>query len=111
MRFRLPHVFLGMAATACVLAAPAAHAFTVEDKDAAGQYGLPKFDLEEQMRQFRNGEAATSGKSQWDTPVGQLHFGTQNNSMFGSGLGPNSGAADRRHFERMFAPDFLKDQY
>ena len=91
-----------------MLAAPAAHAFTMENGN--GNDPL-KFDLEEQMRQFRNGGADGSGKSQWDTPIGQLQFGTQNNSMFGSGLGPNSGAADRRHFERMFAPDFMKDQY
>ena len=53
MRFRLPHVFLTLAATACALAAPAAHAFTVENKDAAGQYAVPKFDLEEQSKNFR----------------------------------------------------------
>src|SRR4051794_23569497 len=62
MRFRLPHVFLGIAATACVLAAPAAHAFTVENKDAAGQYTMPKFDLEEQAKNFRKGEGSNAGK-------------------------------------------------
>ena len=52
MRFCLPHVVVGIAA-AFVLAAPAARAFTVENKDAAGQYGVPKFDLEEQSKNFR----------------------------------------------------------
>ena len=62
MRFRLPHACLGIVLgifAACVLAAPAAHAFTVENKDAAGQYGVPKFDLEEQAKNFRkDGSAA-----------------------------------------------------
>jgi hypothetical protein len=106
IRLRIAAVLTGV--TLAALAVPAARAFTVED--GAGKDPL-KFDLEEQMRQFRNGGTAGAGKSQWDTPVGQLHFGTQSNSMFGSGLGPNSGVTDRRHFDRMFAPDFMKDRY
>src|SRR5215218_4255005 len=53
MGFRLPHVFLTLAATACALAGPAAYAFTVENKDEGGQYGVPKFNLEEQAKNFR----------------------------------------------------------
>ena len=58
MRF-LPHAFLGMIAAA-VLAAPAAYAFTVENKDAAGAYGVPKFDIEEQAKNFRK-EGTSAG--------------------------------------------------
>ena len=76
MRFRLPHAS-GVAA-ACVLAAPAAHAFTVENKDAAGQYAVPKFDLEEQAKNFRkddgtdaSGRRTPSTASCSSTPLGQ----------------------------------------
>ena len=106
IQFRFAAVLIG--ATLAALAVAAAHAFTMENGN--GNDPL-KFDLDEQMRQFRNGGASATGKSQWDTPIGQLQFGTQSNSMFGSRLGPSSGATDRRHFDRMFAPDFMKDQY
>ena len=38
------------------LAAPATLAFTVENKDADGPYSVPKFNLEEQAKQFRKGD-------------------------------------------------------
>ena len=79
MRFRLPHIFLTLAATACALAAPAAHAFTVENKDEGGQYGVPKFNLEEQAKNFRKdgSDVSSTGKSFYETPLGSgtLHFG------------------------------------
>ena len=109
MRFRLPHVVVGIAA-AWVLAAPAAHAFTVENKDAAGQYGVPKFDLEEQSKNFRkDGSAATTnGKSLYETPLGNgtLHFGvtagrpSNFGSVFSPGLGPSGPRNSRQEFDR-----------
>src|SRR5215212_5059902 len=107
---RLPHVVVGIA-TAWVLAAPAAHAFTVENKDATGQYGVPKFDLEEQSKNFRkDGSAATTNSNGlYETPLGngKLQFGIQpgGSSNFGSvfspGLGPSGSAqSSRQEFDR-----------
>ena len=114
MRFRLPHIFLTLAATVCALAAPAAHAFTVENKDEGGQYGVPKFDLEEQSRNFRKGDTSnfTAGKSDFSTPIGSgtLSFGVrQGPSGFGSMLSPGLGLSgssqnSRQEFERRLAP-------
>ena len=114
MRFRLPHVFLTLAATAGALAAPAAHAFTVENKDEGGQYAMPKFDLEEQSKNFRKGDSSTftAGKSDFSTPIGSgtLYFGvTQGPSGFGSMLSPGLGLAgssqnSRQEFDRRLAP-------
>jgi hypothetical protein len=114
MRFRLPHVFLTLAATAGALAAPAAHAFSVENKDEGGQYGVPKFNLEEQAKGFRKGDtsAFTAGKSDFSTPIGSgtLSFGvTQGPSGFGSMLSPGLGLSgssqnSRQEFERRLAP-------
>ena len=73
------------------LASPAAHAFTIEDKDAAGQYAAPKFDLEEQSKNFRKNGAGLSsdGKTVLETPLGNgsLQFGVTQGPTFGSGLG------------------------
>jgi len=114
MRFRLPHVFLTLAATAGALAAPAAHAFTVENKDEGGQYAMPKFDLEEQSKNFRKGDSSTftAGKSDFSTPIGNgtLHFGvTQGSAGFGSMLSPGLGLSgssqnSRQEFDRRLAP-------
>ena len=114
MRFRLPHVFLTLAATACSLTAPAAHAFTVENKDEGGQYGVPKFNLEEQAKNFRKdgSEVSSTGKSFYETPLGSgtLHFGvTQGPSAFGSMISPGLGFSgssqnSRREFDRRLAP-------
>ena len=113
MRFRLPHVFLTLAAAACVLAAPAARAFTVENKDEAGQYSVPKFDLEEQSKNFRKGDTPTAGKSDFSTPFGSgaLHFGVTQGpaSNFGSVFSPQLGPSgttqsSRNEFDRRLAP-------
>ena len=105
MRFRLPYSLLGFAAAAWLLAAPAAHAFTIENKDAGGQYAVPKFDLEEQARNFRkDGTGATgNGTGLYETPLGtgKLQFGIQQGSstnfgsVFAPGLGPDNSAAPR----------------
>jgi hypothetical protein len=106
---------LGTVAAAWILAAPAAQAFTFEnkDQDGAGAYAVPKFDIQEQARNFRSGGsgAATPGKSELDTPIGKLQFGVQQGPAFGSGLGfgPMSGSrGGRADFERMVTPDSLR---
>ena len=88
-------------AAAWLLAAPAAHAFTVENKDADGQYGVPKFDLEEQSKNFRKDGAGRYRERQrplrdaarqrqaavrHSARVGSANFG----SVFCPGLGPRS---------------------
>ena len=114
MRVSLPQIVVGIAA-ACVLAAPAARAFTVENKDAAGQYGVPKFDLEEQSKNFRKDGAGvtTNSNGLYETPLGngKLQFGIQPGgssnfgSVFGPGLGPASSAqSQRQEFDRRLAP-------
>ena len=114
MRFRLPYVAVGIAA-AWMLAAPAAHAFTVENKDAAGQYGVPKFDVEEQAKNFRKDGtgAALNDKGMFETPLGsgKLQFGIQPGgssgfgSVFAPGLGPSlSVQQSRQEFDRRLAP-------
>lgn len=115
MRIRPMQGLVGMFAAACVLAAPAARAFTVENKDATGQYSLPKFDLEEQSKNFRkDGGASTSGKGDYSIPLGSgsLQFGvTPGGSTFNSGsvFSPQFSPAwaaqsSRQEFERRLAP-------
>ena len=115
MRFHLPQVLIGILMAGGVLAAPAAQAFTIENKDAAGQYAVPKFDLEEQAKNFRKDGAAASsaGKSSFSTPLGNgtLEFGviqgtaSSFGSVFAPGLGPSDGArASRQEFDRRLAP-------
>ena len=98
---------VGVLITAAILGSPVAQAFTIDD--GSSQYQVPKFDLEEQSRNFRAGspDVSTPGRQQLETPVGKLQFGVQGGLPSGS----ESAARDRRHYERMFAPDFLKDRY
>lgn len=116
MRFRLPYSLLGVAAW--LLAAPAGYAFTIENKDAGGQYAVPKFDLDEQARNFRkDGSGATgNGTGLYETPLGngKLQFGIQQGSstnfgsVFAPGLGPDNSRASRQHMDRMLsAPSSL----
>lgn len=101
---------------ASLLAAPAAHAFTVENKDGAGQYGAPKFDLEEQAKQFRRDGSPSSGignsKTLYETQLGdgKLQFGVSqgagtgfNSAVFGSQFGPGL-QNSRQEFDRRLAP-------
>jgi hypothetical protein len=117
MGYPLKSLCLGTVAAAWVLAAPAAQAFTFEnkDQDGAGAYAVPKFDIEEQARNFRNGGSgtATPGKTDFDTPLGKgtMQFGVQQGSSFGSGMGfgpMNGSRAGRADFERMVTPDSLR---
>jgi hypothetical protein len=101
------------AAAIWLAAAPAARAFTIENKDSEGQYGVPKFDLEEQSKRFRKdgtGTVVGSGNT-YSTPIGdgKLQFsisqgsGSGLSSPFSSTLGPDNSAAQRYHFNRMLS--------
>ena len=118
MRYRLaPACFSALVAgfAAVVLAVPAAHAFTMEGKSVEDQYGVPKFDLEEQAKGFSKGPSSTGSKGQFETPFGdgKLQFGVQQSpSSFGwggLGFGPSNGTrASRNDFERMVTPESLR---
>jgi hypothetical protein len=105
MTHRLPLCGVAVLFAALALVSPAAQAFTVE---GGSEYQVPRFDLEEQSRNFRTGpDVSTPGQNQFDTPLGKLQFNVQRGDpMFGS----DAAMRDRRHYNRMFAPDFLKDQ-
>jgi hypothetical protein len=105
----------GFCVLALILTAPAAQAFTMVDPngtDAAG--AVPKFDLEDQTRHFRTGEASGAGAAirEFKTPLGngKVQFGIQNdNRLFGS-----SGfraQEDRRHMDRMLSAPGLQHRY
>jgi hypothetical protein len=110
---RLNLIGFGFAA-ACLLAGPAAHAFTVENTDTAGQYGVPKFDLEQQAKGFtKDSINAPGGKTLYQTPIagGTLQFGVSpgtgfnSGSPFGSQLGPSLSSDNaRQEFDRRLAP-------
>src|SRR5438445_9444833 len=117
MGYLLKGLCLGAVVAAGVLAMPAAQAFTIEnkDQDGTGAYAVPKFDLQEQARQFSSGGSgtATPGKTDFNTPLGNgtMQFGVQQGSAFGSGMGfgPVTGSrAGRADFERMVTPDNLR---
>jgi hypothetical protein len=94
---------------AALLFGPAAHAFTVENKDAEGQYGVPKFDLEQQAKGFnKDGTGVPSGKL-YETPIagGTFQFGVSPNASFGNGSPFSFGASSmqsRQEFDRRLAP-------
>jgi hypothetical protein len=114
MGLSLSRVLVGMFAAACALAAPAGHAFTVENKDATGEYAVPKFDLEEQSKNFRKAGAASPGdKGDYSIPLGSgsLQFGVTPGSAFNTGsvFSPQFGPAwsaqtSRQEFDRRLAP-------
>ena len=81
MRFHWSHAVLGVFA-ALVLAAPAAHAFTMENRDASGPYTVPLFDLGEQSKQFSKSGTDTApalGQRSFSTPFGPgtVEFGVR----------------------------------
>jgi hypothetical protein len=103
---RRPSLHRILVLAAAVVLPFGAQAFTIDD----GTYQTPKFDLEEQTRNFRatSPDVSTPGRQQVETPFGKLQFGVETRQ---SPFGPESAARNRRHYERMFAPDFLKDRY
>ena len=123
---RLTHFGLGVLAAAIL--APAALAFTSENRDASGtgQYVLPKFDVEEQAKNFRRGDGSTPAANvrEIDTPFGKgtLQFGVQQRSStnFGSAFSPSFGPAfgseagtraSRSDYERMLSAPGLQHRY
>ena len=116
MGYPLKSLCLGAVAAVGILAAPAAQAFTIEnkDQDGTGAYAVPKFDIQEQSRQFSSGGSGnmTPGKTDFSTPLGNgtMQFGVQQGSSFGPGsLGPVGGSrAGRADFERMVTPDSMR---
>ncbi|MEW6449012.1 MAG: hypothetical protein AB1490_00040 [Pseudomonadota bacterium] len=110
MSFRFTQIVL--AACALLAGATAAHAFTFQDggQGGQGQYAVPKFDLEEQAKQFRAGGSKDASK--WETPLGsgKLQFGVQQNgqpsSRFAPGFSPTPGyPSNNAHFERILTPE------
>ena len=95
-------------ASGALLASPAARAFTVEDGKGNT---VPKFDLDQQSRQFRKPDLnlSTPDKKGIDTPFGTLQFGVGQNSPFSSPFGSSGiSNANREHYNRMFTPENLQ---
>ena len=93
-------------------AAPAAQAFTLEGAE------VPRFDLEEQAKNFRKGaDPQTGNKTSFDTPLGKgtLEFGARPQSNFNSpfSFGPSSGSSlvTRQDFDRLTAPPSSQHLY
>ena len=108
MALRPKHLCHAVFASALILAAPVAHAFTIEG-GPDGKGGIPKFDVEEQARQFRNqGVGAAANTKSIDTPFGRsmLQFGVQQGSPFGSSFGPR---LTPRDMDRMFMQPGLRE--
>lgn len=101
---RLAAVLVG----ASLFAPAAVSAFTFEDGKGNS---MPKFDLEEQTRQFRTRpdlDLSTDSKKGLTTPFGTLQFGVdRNGSAFSSPQGGISNA-NRQHYERMFSPSYIQ---
>jgi hypothetical protein len=88
-------------AAGLMLAPCAAQAFTIDD---GSDGSTPKFDLEEQSRNFRTQQGtdlSTPGTRGVETPYGTMHFGVQRDSLFGS---PGGSRTDRRYMDRMLTP-------
>jgi hypothetical protein len=106
---------LGMVAIATALAAPAAHAFTMEGQ-AVDRNGVPKFDIEEQAKNFRKSgsgiDTSTSGNGSVPFAGGSLNFGVQQGSNFGPMGGPGflgpMNRDTRQDFNRVVTPDSLR---
>ena len=119
MQIRLKHAHLGALAAAFMFAAPTAQALTLGGEAANGTkdgYEVPKFDLEEQVKNFRSGgsTSTTPGKTDFNTPLGKgtMEFGVKQgpSSAFGFGPGGSSPGSrvNRMDFERMVTPENLR---
>jgi hypothetical protein len=115
MKLRRKSVRIAALAAVLTLAASAAQAFTFGGEAAGNNrnYEVPKFDLEEQARNFRNGgTGATPGRTEYNTPLGNMQFGVQQGprSSFGpGGPSPSVGSrVNRMDFERMVTPEGLR---
>jgi hypothetical protein len=98
---------LAVAGVMALLGSPLAHAFTMENNQA----DQPKFDLEDQMKQFRTGQATGStgsSSSLYQTPFGSgtLHFGVQQGQgAYSSFSGPR---VTRDDFNRVVTPENMR---
>ena len=118
MGLRLTLVLSSILAAAGALAGVPAYAFTVENRDASA-YTVPEFNLDEQLRHFRNDgtDAAKSGKYEFDGLFGKgtVEIGTRQGptSNFGTGIAPTFGSfgvgPSRRDFNRVTAPPSSAD--
>lgn len=96
-----PHIGAVLLLAGVLFTPGAVSAFTIDD-GSGGRTEIPKFNIEEQARQFRTPDAgAAAGMKEFDTPVGKLQFGVQRGGPFDSGLRAEE---DRRHFDRMLTP-------
>ena len=125
MQIRLKHTHLGALAAILLFGAPAAQAFTLGGEAANGTnsgYEVPKFDLEEQAKNFRkDGSGATmNSNGVYETPFagGKLQFGVQPGgtsnfgSVFSPQLGPGLSAQNsRQEFDRRLAPPTSLEYY
>jgi hypothetical protein len=114
MGIRLSQLALGVCAVTWLAGMSAAHAFTFQDAPSGGQgqYAVPKFNLEEQAKQFSKDGAGSKDANKWETPVGggKLQFGVQQNGQSSSPLAPGFSAtpgyrSNGTHFERMLTPE------
>ena len=111
------------AVAATLLAAPAAHAFTVENRNADGTtssgftgaapYAVPKFDIEEQAKNFRIGGTSITDpgpKKDFSTPFGSgtVQFGAGSAFGFGPGGSSTITRTNRMDFERMVTPEGMR---
>lgn len=113
-------VVLAVFAAACLWAG-SARAFSPQSQDSTAPSGLPKFDLEEQRKNFRTGSDSKPPpmpKYEFETFLGKgtFEFGLQQgpwyfNAPFGSGFGPSMGPAprnSREDFNRVITPENLR---
>jgi hypothetical protein len=112
MRIDPKLAILGFFAVSAAFAAPA-YAFQMQNSDA-NAYGVPKFDIEEQAKNFSKNGTDTTFKSDGSGSVpfagGSLHFGVQQGSTFNS-FGPGFGPTIRntgREFNHVVTPESLK---
>ena len=101
--------FAAAALLGAVFIAPSATAFTFEDGKGNT---VPKFDLDEQTRQFRSKpelDLSTSDKKGLATPFGNLQIGVdRGSSAFGSPMFGGISDANRKHYDRMFSHENLQ---
>jgi hypothetical protein len=98
---------LALALAAGLMLAPVPGlAFTIENGDGSGGGAIPKFDMDEQLRNFRTPtqDSLTTPKRDLQTPFGSMQFDVRQGSAFSPWGSSMRAQEDRRHFDRMFDP-------